>query len=443
MDFEHGTGSGEPSQRGSGAKKLPSFRKAGGTKADTPVIYAATGRKRKRMIKLDYAGALPPGQALLDYDPPSGTRKKTKPKGVVSNGEPKNVTRQEAAPVDLMAEVKDVLENMDSDEEIEERVHVALAGMRSRKRARGRKQEIMDMWRTAMAVSKHEDLMGKEPVCTELEGFPDMDEGDDEDLSFAEEVLGNWVEAYKKSEPCPLSMFRLFPLRHVWERRSLYFPSHKQPPPVRKRLLPMSLVSKPGSGLMSRDRLVRKATTKFLLTSRQCTCPKKSQRLLRPRNRRTCRPQRKIRADLNGTTTGSWHAAWIPSSRTATPSPNRRMLSNSASSRRGRNDSSLASLRSTIGACSPWRRLKQTVGVVQRGLLECDCADNGLVACADIVIEYIGETIRQKVADHREKYYERMGIGSSYMFRIDDEFVVDATRMGNLARFINHCCDVR
>jgi SET domain-containing protein len=36
-----------------------------------------------------------------------------------------------------------------------------------------------------------------------------------------------------------------------------------------------------------------------------------------------------------------------------------------------------------------------------------------------------------------------MGIGSSYMFRIDDEFVVDATRMGNLARFINHCCDVR
>ncbi|KAF9084408.1 histone methyltransferase set1 [Mortierella sp. AD031] len=58
----------------------------------------------------------------------------------------------------------------------------------------------------------------------------------------------------------------------------------------------------------------------------------------------------------------------------------------------------------------------------------------------DMVIEYIGEVIRQKVADHREKGYERMGIGSSYLFRVDDDTVIDATKMGNIARFINHCC---
>lgn len=53
-----------------------------------------------------------------------------------------------------------------------------------------------------------------------------------------------------------------------------------------------------------------------------------------------------------------------------------------------------------------------------------------------------GEVIRDKVADVREKRYERRGIGSSYMFRIDDDNVIDATKKGNLARFINHSCDV-
>ena len=60
----------------------------------------------------------------------------------------------------------------------------------------------------------------------------------------------------------------------------------------------------------------------------------------------------------------------------------------------------------------------------------------------DMVIEYIGEIVRQKVADNREKYYEQMGIGSSYLFRIDDDTIIDATHTGNLARFINHSCEV-
>ena len=35
------------------------------------------------------------------------------------------------------------------------------------------------------------------------------------------------------------------------------------------------------------------------------------------------------------------------------------------------------------------------------------------------------------------------GIGSSYLFRIDLDYVVDATKCGNLARFVNHSCEVR
>eukprot|EP00300_Choanocystis_sp_HF-7_P022246 c21430_g1_i1.p1 GENE.c21430_g1_i1~~c21430_g1_i1.p1 ORF type:complete len:404 (+),score=109.79 c21430_g1_i1:92-1213(+) len=59
----------------------------------------------------------------------------------------------------------------------------------------------------------------------------------------------------------------------------------------------------------------------------------------------------------------------------------------------------------------------------------------------DMVVEYVGEVVRQKVADIREKRYEEKGIGSSYLFRIDEHTIIDATRKGNLARFINHCCD--
>jgi SET domain-containing protein len=39
-----------------------------------------------------------------------------------------------------------------------------------------------------------------------------------------------------------------------------------------------------------------------------------------------------------------------------------------------------------------------------------------------------------------QKYNEK-GIGC-YMFRIDDDVIIDATLKGNLARFINHSCDV-
>ncbi|XP_057257311.1 histone-lysine N-methyltransferase SETD1A-like, partial [Pezoporus wallicus] len=62
------------------------------------------------------------------------------------------------------------------------------------------------------------------------------------------------------------------------------------------------------------------------------------------------------------------------------------------------------------------------------------------IAADEMVIEYVGQNIRQVVADMREKRYAQAGIGSSYLFRVDHDTIIDATKCGNLARFINHCC---
>ncbi|XP_073001650.1 histone-lysine N-methyltransferase TRX1-like isoform X1 [Typha latifolia] len=60
----------------------------------------------------------------------------------------------------------------------------------------------------------------------------------------------------------------------------------------------------------------------------------------------------------------------------------------------------------------------------------------------DMVIEYIGELVRPTIADIRERriYNSLVGAGT-YMFRIDDERVVDATRAGSIAHLINHSCE--
>lgn len=62
------------------------------------------------------------------------------------------------------------------------------------------------------------------------------------------------------------------------------------------------------------------------------------------------------------------------------------------------------------------------------------------IAANDMIIEYVGEKVRQQVADMRERQYLKSGIGSSYLFRIDDNTVIDATKRGGIARFINHSC---
>jgi len=64
------------------------------------------------------------------------------------------------------------------------------------------------------------------------------------------------------------------------------------------------------------------------------------------------------------------------------------------------------------------------------------------IGADEMVIEYVGELVRSSVADRREAVYTRKGIGSSYLFRIDSDHIIDATKCGNYARFMNHSCNV-
>ena len=98
-----------------------------------------------------------------------------------------------------------------------------------------------------------------------------------------------------------------------------------------------------------------------------------------------------------------------------------------------------------ISECHLW---KSFIGNINDFLFTCRSIIHGRglfckrdIDAGEMVIEYAGEVIRSILTDKREKYYEGKGIGC-YMFRIDDDDVVDATVHGNAARFINHSCDV-
>ncbi|XP_065318751.1 uncharacterized protein LOC135926748 [Gordionus sp. m RMFG-2023] len=90
--------------------------------------------------------------------------------------------------------------------------------------------------------------------------------------------------------------------------------------------------------------------------------------------------------------------------------------------------------------------------------MKCECLKNvylgksriqgmGLFAARDfdrdsMIIEYVGELIRSEVAEVRERSaLLASAFASTYFFRLDDHSVLDATRSGGPARYINHSCD--
>uniref|UniRef100_A0A0E0M4E6 Histone-lysine N-methyltransferase n=1 Tax=Oryza punctata TaxID=4537 RepID=A0A0E0M4E6_ORYPU len=61
-----------------------------------------------------------------------------------------------------------------------------------------------------------------------------------------------------------------------------------------------------------------------------------------------------------------------------------------------------------------------------------------------MVVQYVGEIVGQCVADKREVEYQsgkrQQYKSACYFFKIDKEHIIDATRKGGIARFINHSC---
>ena len=91
-----------------------------------------------------------------------------------------------------------------------------------------------------------------------------------------------------------------------------------------------------------------------------------------------------------------------------------------------------ATMRSTL-----WRRL--TCG--KSAIHGWGAFTKVLHRAGDMVIEYAGELVRPSVAELRERTcYDALVGAGTYVFRMDDSSVVDATRAGNMAHLINHSC---
>ena len=68
---------------------------------------------------------------------------------------------------------------------------------------------------------------------------------------------------------------------------------------------------------------------------------------------------------------------------------------------------------------------------------------NGVFATASIakgerVTEYRGERLTMDAAD--ELYADTLETGHTFLFTLNDDYVIDANRGGNVARWINHSC---
>jgi hypothetical protein len=68
---------------------------------------------------------------------------------------------------------------------------------------------------------------------------------------------------------------------------------------------------------------------------------------------------------------------------------------------------------------------------------------NGVFAAADIpagarLVEYKG--LRRTHADADERYGDSLDTGHTFLFTLNDDYLIDANVDGNVARWINHSC---
>ncbi|XP_042989287.1 uncharacterized protein LOC122316660 isoform X3 [Carya illinoinensis] len=87
-----------------------------------------------------------------------------------------------------------------------------------------------------------------------------------------------------------------------------------------------------------------------------------------------------------------------------------------------------------------WKRLV----VYKSGIHALGLYTSRFISRSEMVVEYVGEIVGLRVADKRETEYQsgrKLQYKSAcYFFRIDKEHIIDATRKGGIARFVNHSC---
>lgn len=96
-----------------------------------------------------------------------------------------------------------------------------------------------------------------------------------------------------------------------------------------------------------------------------------------------------------------------------------------------------------------YTRYKQLQGwkhlvVYKSGIHALGLYTSSFISRGAMVVEYVGEIVGLRVADRRENDYQsgkKLQYKSAcYFFRIDKEHIIDATRKGGIARFVNHSC---
>lgn len=96
-----------------------------------------------------------------------------------------------------------------------------------------------------------------------------------------------------------------------------------------------------------------------------------------------------------------------------------------------------------------YTRYKQSKGwtslvVYKSGIHGLGLYTSQFISRSAMVVEYVGEIVGLHVADKRERDYQsgsKLQYKSAcYFFRINKENIIDATRKGGIARFVNHSC---
>lgn len=103
--------------------------------------------------------------------------------------------------------------------------------------------------------------------------------------------------------------------------------------------------------------------------------------------------------------------------------------------------------KTTITPLMPWRERHRLMLGQSCCVMKSSIHGHGLFALVYIprgknVIEYVGEIVNKEQANQRERCLSSKGFTSTYMFSIssNQEIIVDATFIGNAARFANHSC---